>query len=99
MMESAVYAYVGIGLYSLISSWWSFSFVILQFLMIVFGRVGGVFFTFYMFRLCFKSRTISARELLFITYAGMIRGAIAFALVLKIPICDVDATTQDGCYF
>jgi len=44
-----------------------------------------VFSTFYLFRLCCASRTINFRELCFITYAGMIRGAIAFALVLKIP--------------
>lgn len=50
------------------------------------GRFCAVFCTFYLFRLCFKKKTISARELCFIVYAGMIRGAIAFALVLKIPV-------------
>lgn len=44
----------------------------------------GVLGTFYCFRTCFKKKTIEFKELLFITYAGMIRGAIAFALVLKI---------------
>ena len=48
------------------------------------GRVIGVLGTFYSCRLCFKKKTIKFNELLFITYAGMIRGAIAFALVLKI---------------
>lgn len=39
---------------------------------------------FYLFRICFRAKTIAFNELCFITYAGMIRGAIAFALVLKI---------------
>lgn len=54
--------------------------------------------TFYLFRLCFKRKTINFNELCFITYAGMIRGAIAFALVLKIPVIDTPECTQgDGC--
>lgn len=82
--ESAVYAYVGLSLYSTIPTWWSWSFVFLQFAIIIVGRVIGVLSTFYTCRCCFKKKTINFRELLFITYAGMIRGAIAFALVLKI---------------
>lgn len=84
LSESAVYSYVGLALYSTIPTWWSWSFVVLQLLIIIVGRVMGVISTFYCFRLCFKKKTIKFRELLFITYAGMIRGAIAFALVLKI---------------
>ena len=49
------------------------------------GRLIGVLFTFYAFRLCFRKKTISFKELLFITWGGMIRGAIAFALVILIP--------------
>lgn len=45
----------------------------------------AIFITFGLFNLCFKSRTVSARELTFAGYAGMIRGAVAFALVMKIP--------------
>jgi NhaP-type Na+/H+ or K+/H+ antiporter len=84
--EAGVYSYIGIALYSQIPSWWSWSLISLQFLIIIFGRILAVFGTFYLFRLCFKSRNINFRELCFITYAGMIRGAIAFALVLRIPV-------------
>ena len=83
--EAAVYSYIGIGLYATIPEWWSFSWSIIQLAIIFVGRIIGVLATFYTFRLCFRKKTISFRELLFITYAGMIRGAIAFALVLKIP--------------
>lgn len=79
-----MYSYIGLALYSTIPTWWSWSFIFVQFIIIFFGRIMGVLGTFYLFRCCFKKATISFRELLFITYAGMIRGAIAFALVLKI---------------
>ena len=83
--EAAVYSYVGISLYSMIPTWWSFSFIFIQLGIIVAGRIFGVMCTFYTCRCCFKKKTISFWELCFITYAGMIRGAIALALVLKIP--------------
>lgn len=95
--EAAVYSYVGIALYSQLPSWWSWSFIGAQLIIIIGGRLLAVFFTFYMFRLCFKKKTINVRELLFITYAGMIRGAIAFALVLKIPVEGTEACVSDGC--
>lgn len=83
-MEAAVYSYVGIGLYSLIPAIWCWNFVFVELAIIIVGRVFSVIGVFYLFSLCFKAKTIAFNELLFITYAGMIRGAIAFALVLKI---------------
>lgn len=83
-MEAAVYSYVGIGLYSLIPSIWCWSFVFVELGIIIVGRFVSVIGVFYLFSLCCKAKTIAFNELLFITYAGMIRGAIAFALVLKI---------------
>jgi NhaP-type Na+/H+ or K+/H+ antiporter len=83
--EAAVYSYVGIALLAQIPSWWSWEFIFAEFFLIVIGRIVAVFLTFGAFRLCCKSRTINLRELTFITYAGMIRGAIAFALVLSLP--------------
>lgn len=54
-------------------------------MIVVIGRIIGVMATFYFFRMFFKKETISFPELCFITWGGMIRGAIAFALVMKIP--------------
>ena len=85
--EAAVYSYVGISLFSTIPGFWSVSWIAIQFCIIVFGRIIGVFCTFYLFSLCFRKKTISFKELIFISYGGMIRGAIAFALVLTIPHC------------
>jgi len=86
MMEAAIYSYIGIGLYSLIPTWWSWNFILYETLTIVVGRIVGVICTFYSFTLCCRKRTIAFNELCFVAYGGMIRGAIAFALVLKIPI-------------
>lgn len=87
--EATVYSYVGISLYTSIPGYWSFALIMWQLIIIIVGRVVAVIGTFYLFRLCFRKKTINFRELLFITYGGMIRGAIAFALVLKIPFtCD-----------
>jgi hypothetical protein len=83
--EATVYSYVGISLYTSIPGYWSFALIMWQLIIIVVGRVIAVIGTFYLFRLCFRKKTINFRELMFITYGGMIRGAIAFALVLKIP--------------
>ena len=91
MAEAGVYSYVGIALYSQIPTWWSFSFVIIMFVIIIIGRLISVFGVFYTSRLCCKRKTINFRELCFISYAGMIRGAIAFALVLKLPVTTIDA--------
>lgn len=83
--EAGVYSYIGIAVYAYIPGWWSLNFIILETIIIVFGRVIAVFATFYALRLCFGSRTIKFYDLCFITWGGMIRGVIAFALVLKIP--------------
>mmetsp|Transcript_29083 Transcript_29083/g.38735 ORF Transcript_29083/g.38735 Transcript_29083/m.38735 type:complete len:213 (+) Transcript_29083:688-1326(+) len=98
MMEAAVYSYVGLALYSTIPTWWSWSFIFIQLAIIIVGRVAGVISTFYCCRLCFKEKTIKFNELLFITYAGMIRGAIAFALVLKIEYNGMTEEPCEDCY-
>lgn len=98
--EATVYSYVGISLYTSIPGFWSFTLILWQLAIIIIGRVVAVIGTFYLFRLCFRKKTINFKELMFITYGGMIRGAIAFALVLKIPysclhFVDTECVPQD----
>ena len=96
--EAAVYSYVGISLYSTIPGWWSFGWISIQLVIIILGRIVAVIGTFYLFRLCFRKKTISFNELIFITYGGMIRGAIAFALVLKIPHTCLPPLSPKDCF-
>ena len=56
-------------------------------LIIIVGRIAAGWISHFMMKCCIKN-DISVRELLFINYGGMIRGAIAFGLVLKIPSND-----------
>ncbi len=52
---------------------------------VVVGRIVAIIAVYYASLKIFKKQTISFNELMFIAYGGMIRGAIAFALVMKIP--------------
>lgn len=45
----------------------------------------AVFSAHFIIKMCQKKTDVSVKELIFISYGGMIRGAIAFGLVLKIP--------------
>lgn len=54
-------------------------------MIIIVGRTMAVFSAHFLFKLCKMKKDITIRELTFICYGGMIRGAIAFGLVLKIP--------------
>ena len=61
---------------------------------IIIGRVTAVWGVHFLLSLCQKTKDINIRELTFISYGGMIRGAIAFGLVLKIPEGDPDGTGE-----
>ena len=56
-----------------------------MFVIICVGRVFAVWSVHFLFKLCTKKPDVTLWELCFISWGGMIRGAIAFGLVLKIP--------------
>ena len=97
--EAAVYTYIGLSLYFTIPTWWSFSWIIILTLIVIVGRILAVYFTYNIFTLCFTKRTISVSELMFICYGGMIRGVVAFALVMKIPVAgEASCRVPENCY-
>lgn len=55
-----------------------------EMLVIVVGRYLGVMGLIYLLVLCGHKKQVSFRQLVFIAYSGLIRGAIAFGLVLKL---------------
>jgi sodium/hydrogen exchanger-like protein 6/7/sodium/hydrogen exchanger 8 len=92
--EAMVFAYMGLCICTYATdattedktpNCWSLSFIFWMTFIVIFGRIIGVWFTHYLLLPCMKKPDVTLRELCFITYGGMIRGAIAFGLVLKIP--------------
>lgn len=83
--EAFVFAYLGLTFFSYFELKWSPQLFVVELIVIVIGRFCGVFLTIGLFSCCcgYKSG-MELKELLFIWYAGMIRGAIAFGLVLRI---------------
>jgi NhaP-type Na+/H+ or K+/H+ antiporter len=61
-------------------------FVVAEFFIIIVGRFFAVLISYYLFKCCSKEENdqLSLSELLFISYAALIRGAIAFGLVTNI---------------
>lgn len=95
--ESYVFAYIGLCTFTYtadeagyepdgeIKYPWSISFIVVMCVIIIVGRMAAVWTAHGLVSLCQKEPDVTIKELLFVTYGGMIRGAIAFALVLKIP--------------
>lgn len=92
--ESFVFAYMGLCTFTYAKGErgeaandkypWSISFICIMTVIIIVGRFIAVWTAHGIFKVCCKMNDINVSELLFITYGGMIRGAIAFGLVLKI---------------
>ena len=96
--ESFVFAYIGLCTFTY-TRWeegevaptepsaypWSVTFIVVMCVIIIVGRIVAVWTAHGLVSMCSKSPDVTFKELLFITYGGMIRGAIAFGLVLKIP--------------
>lgn len=89
--ESFVFAYLGLCTFSYAARQdsypWDPYFIMIVLAIVILARTFATFFAHGVFRLCCRKSTpdVNLRELIFICYGGMIRGAIAFGLVLKIP--------------
>ena len=88
LAESFVFSYLGLTFFSYQTFQWSYDLIILEMGVILIGRGLGTFGLFSLLKLCKYEKDdpkkISWKELTFIWYAGLIRGAIAFGLVLRI---------------
>ena len=83
--EAFVFGYLGLTFFSYFELKWSPELFCVELAVILIGRFTGVFLTIGLFKCCcgYKSN-MTFKEMIFIWYAGMIRGAIAFGLVLRI---------------
>jgi sodium/hydrogen exchanger-like protein 6/7 len=87
-----VFSYLGLTFFSYNTQPWSFDLITLMFIVIVVGRAISTIGLYSLLRLCgYESKSLnplSFKELIFIWYAGLIRGAVAFGLVLRISPAD-----------
>ena len=84
-IEAFVFSYLGLTFFSYGGFKWSPGLFAVELVIIVLGRGLGTLGLVGLLKCCCKYRSgIDLRELTFIWYAGMIRGAIAFGLVLRI---------------
>lgn len=82
--EAFVFAYVGCSFFSFKSYDWSFEFIIFEFFFVLIARFIGSVGMFYFTSTVFKfKRQMTFKEVLFLNFSGVIRGAIAFGLVLR----------------
>lgn len=79
-----MFVYLGLTFFSYGEFKWSPQLFVFELLIIVIGRLLGTIGLMFLLKLCGAKSEISGRQLIFIWYAGMIRGAIAFGLVLRI---------------
>lgn len=85
--EAFVFAYLGLSFFAyadLNHFPWSWSFILIELFVCIVARIAGTVALFYFIVLLRHKPQISLRQVCFISYAGMIRGAIAFGLVLKL---------------
>jgi NhaP-type Na+/H+ or K+/H+ antiporter len=81
-----VFVFVGLSLTFYLGYERCWTFVIAEFFIIIIGRFLAIMISYSMFSCCSKGENdkLSLRELLFISYAALIRGAIAFGLVTNL---------------
>jgi len=90
-MQAFIFSYLGISFFSFAHLDWSPSLIGVMLGICILGRFGGTLGLIGLLRLCGYDSGIKWKEVFFIGYAGLIRGAIAFGLVLRIDASQVDS--------
>jgi len=91
--EAIVFGYIGVSAtYYFVKKPICWEFILAEFIIVIIGRFAGVYIAYYSF-ICFpgaKENLLSFAQLSFIAYAALIRGSIAFGLILGIG-ADLDS--------
>lgn len=82
--EAFIFGYLGLTFFAHFNFDWSLQLIVAEIIIVTSGRFMGTIGLFKLIDLFGYNSGVSFRELLFVSYAGMIRGAVAFALVLRI---------------
>jgi NhaP-type Na+/H+ or K+/H+ antiporter len=83
-VEAYVFGYLGITFFSFIHLDWSWQLFVGMLFICIVGRFVGTIGIIKIFEIFGYKSGINMRDLIFISYAGIIRGAVAFGLVLRI---------------
>lgn len=83
-MEGFVFIYLGVTLFSFGEMKWSFDLFVVELAIIIVGRFVGTVGFVQLLQRCGLNSGLTFKQQIFIWFAGMIRGAIAFGLVLRI---------------
>ena len=89
LMQAFIFSYLGVSFFSFASLDWSPALILVMFGIVIIGRMGGTVGLIGLLRFCGYESGIAWKEVFFIGHAGLIRGAIAFGLVLRIDGGDV----------
>ena len=81
--EALIFSYIGLGIFKQPQQDWSLSFIGMELVLIVMARISSVLLIQYLFLLCGAQKSLKFKECVFLSYAGMIRGAIALGLAIK----------------
>ena len=84
LMQAFIFSYLGVSYFSFASNDWSWHLIAVEFGIVIVGRFGGTLGLIGLLRLCGYESGINFKQVFMIGYAGLIRGAIAFGLVLRI---------------
>jgi NhaP-type Na+/H+ or K+/H+ antiporter len=83
-VEAFVFGYLGVTFFSFIHMDWSWQLFVGMLIICCVGRFMGTIGIIFLTELFGYKSGIAFRDLVFISYAGIIRGAVAFGLVLRI---------------
>ena len=81
--EALIFSYIGLGMFKAPKTDWSISFIGIELILIVIARILSVLLVQYIFVILGSEKTLKFKECVFLSYAGMIRGAIALGLAIK----------------
>lgn len=83
-IEAFVFAYIGLTFFSFMEYEWSWNLIVSELIIVIAGRFMGTIGIIKIAELFGYKSGVRFKDLIFISYAGVIRGAVAFGLVLRI---------------
>lgn len=83
-MQGFIFSYLGVSFFSFAHLDWSYDLILVELGICILGRFGGTLGLIGLLTLCGYNSGITFKQVFFIGYAGLIRGAIAFGLVLRL---------------